>query len=83
MLLVTSWAATQQPCLQSLLFPEGPLGCCRTETPSLLLLLLQKDNPTHADVDELHARVSEAVRQLYERHRDLLPELADRHLEIV
>ena len=43
----------------------------------------QKDNPTHADVDELHARVSEAVRQLYERHRDLLPDLADRRLEIV
>ena len=44
---------------------------------------VQKDNPTHAEVDEVHGRVTEAVRQLYERHRELLPGHADRHLAVV
>ena len=44
---------------------------------------MQKDNPTHAEVDELHGRVTQAVRQLYERHRELLPGHEDRHLMVV
>ena len=60
---------------------------CHRDSSVLLLCDLhgcaQKDNPSHAEVDELHARVMEAVRQLYERHRELLPDHTDRHLVVV
>lgn len=41
------------------------------------------DEPSYQEVDQLHAQVTEAVRQLYLRHRHLVPGYEDKDLEIV
>jgi hypothetical protein len=42
----------------------------------------QCDNPTEDEVDRVHALVVEAVLQLYERYKHLIPGWEDRPLVI-
>jgi Diacylglycerol acyltransferase len=45
--------------------------------------VVQKDQPTQEDIDELHDRVMKTLKAMFDTHKVLMPDLASKELTIL